>query len=78
MAGSLKSLAGAAFSTADVIAARHAVIPPEQLVLDRYVFLPHIRSGIAAARLSRGVDRTARPSISRCLSSTIGASCLRR
>jgi hypothetical protein len=49
MGGTLKSLAGPAFSASDVIAARQPVIPPEQLVLDRYVFLPHVRSGIAAA-----------------------------
>jgi hypothetical protein len=49
MPGSLKSLAGPLFSAADVITAWHEPIPVEQLVLDRYVFLPHVRSGIAAA-----------------------------
>lgn len=48
-AGSLKSLAGAAFSASDLIAARHDAIPVEQTILDRYVFLPCVRSGIAAA-----------------------------
>ena len=33
----------------DVISASHPPIPPEEPVLDRYVFLPHARSGIAAA-----------------------------
>jgi hypothetical protein len=48
MAGSLRSAAGAAFSAADVVAAQHEPIPAEQIVLDRYVFLPHVRTGIAA------------------------------
>jgi hypothetical protein len=51
MAGeTLKSLAGAAFLDVDVIAQHlHRAIPAEELVLDRYVFLPHARTGIAAA-----------------------------
>jgi hypothetical protein len=48
-ANTLKELAGAAFRSIDVISAMHASLRPEQLVLDRYVFLPHARSGIAAA-----------------------------
>lgn len=49
MADTLQSLAGAIFKAADVIAALHAPLNPEQIVLDRYVFLPHARTGIAAA-----------------------------
>src|SRR5260370_5695210 len=49
MAATLKSLAGAAFRENDVMSAMHAPLTPEQLVLDNYVFLPHARSGIAAA-----------------------------
>src|SRR6185437_781030 len=49
MAPTLKSVAGAAFRSADVISAMHAPLTPEQLVLDNYVFLPHARTGIAAA-----------------------------
>ena len=48
MADTLRSLAGARFKVADVIAALHPPLEPEQLVLDRYVFLPHARAGIAA------------------------------
>lgn len=50
MAGSLKALAGAkVFRDADVISALHAPLTPEQVILDRYVFLPYARTGIAAA-----------------------------
>jgi len=49
MADTLKSLAGAAFRVNDVISAMHAPLTPEQIVLERYVFLPHARTGIAAA-----------------------------
>ena len=50
MAGTLRSLAGSAvFKTTDVISALHSPLTPEQIVLDRYVFLPHARTGIAAA-----------------------------
>lgn len=49
MAGSLKALAGAAFRSVDVISALHEPIPAEQTILDRYVLLPHARTGIAAA-----------------------------
>jgi hypothetical protein len=49
MADTLKGLAGAAFRDNDVISAMHAPLTPEQIVLDRYVFLPHARTGIAAA-----------------------------
>lgn len=52
MAGSLRGLAGTAgvrFADADVIAAFHQPLTPEQQVLDRYVFLPYARTGIAAA-----------------------------
>jgi hypothetical protein len=50
MAKTLKDLAGAdIYRTADVISAMHAPLTPEQLILDRYVFLPYARSGIAAA-----------------------------
>ena len=49
MVDTLKSLAGATFKVVDVITALHEPIPAEQLILDRYVFLPHARSGIAAA-----------------------------
>lgn len=49
MAGSLRDLAGARFADLDVIAAFHQPLTPEQQVLDRYVFLPYARTGIAAA-----------------------------
>ena len=50
MAGSLKDLAGdKVFRNADVISALHAPLTPEQIILDRYVFLPYARTGIAAA-----------------------------
>jgi len=49
MAETLKSLAGATFKSADVIATFHSPIAPERAILDRYVFLPHARTGIAAA-----------------------------
>jgi hypothetical protein len=50
MPDTLRSLAGdKIFKTADIITALHAPLTPEQLVLDRYVFLPHARTGIAAA-----------------------------
>ena len=49
MADTLRALAGAAFRTADVISALHKPLAPEERVLDRYVFLPHARAGIAAA-----------------------------
>ena len=59
MADSLRDLAGDAFKDVDVISAFHAPLTPEQLVLDRYVFLPYARTGIAAAlndpvRVGRG------------------------
>ena len=50
MADTLRALAGdKIFKDADVIAALHAPLTPEQIVLDRYVLLPQARSGIAAA-----------------------------
>jgi hypothetical protein len=49
MSGTLQSLAGAAFSVDDVVSQMHTSLEPEQLVLDNYVFLPHARTGIAAA-----------------------------
>src|SRR3954451_2535880 len=49
MADTLKSLAGARFKSFDVVSQLHKRIPTEELVLDRYVFLPLARSGIAAA-----------------------------
>ena len=50
MADTLRSLAGDdASRPSDVISALHAPLTPEELVLDRYVFLPHARTGIAAA-----------------------------
>ncbi|MGW5217972.1 hypothetical protein ACWEQA_08895 [Nocardia sp. NPDC004085] len=49
MADTLESLAGARFRADDVIAALQQPLPPEQIVLDRYVFMPHARTGIAAA-----------------------------
>jgi hypothetical protein len=49
MPATLRSLAGDAFSENDVISAMHAPLQPEQIVLDRYVLLPHARTGIAAA-----------------------------
>ena len=52
MPDTLRSLAGDAFKTIDVISAFHAPLTPEQLVLEQYVFLPYARSGIAAALTS--------------------------
>jgi hypothetical protein len=52
MPDTLKSLAGATFKSFDVIAKLHTEIASEDLVLDRYVFLPLARSGIAAALAS--------------------------
>lgn len=49
MAGTLRFLAGATFHDLDVIATAQPPLTPEQTVLDRYVFLSHARSGIAAA-----------------------------
>ena len=49
MADTLRSLAGDLFKDADVISAQRRAIAPADIVLDRYVFLPHARSGIAAA-----------------------------
>ncbi len=49
MAGTLRGLAADSYSARDVINHFHTPIAPEQAVLDRYVFLPHARSGIAAA-----------------------------
>ena len=50
MANTLRSLAGdKIFKTSDVISALHKPLTPEERVLDRYVFLPHARTGIAAA-----------------------------
>jgi hypothetical protein len=49
MADTLRSLAGGKFKTQDVITALHRALQPEELVLDRYVFLPFARTGIAAA-----------------------------
>jgi hypothetical protein len=49
MIDTLKSLAGDKFKLVDVIAALHAPLKPEELVLDRCVFLPHARTGVAAA-----------------------------
>ncbi len=49
MAETLRSLAGDAFRATDVISGFHAPLTPEQVVLERYVFLPHARTGIAAA-----------------------------
>lgn len=49
MADTLRTLAGDRFRDADVISALHPRLTPEQLVLDRYVFLPHARTGVAAA-----------------------------
>lgn len=50
MADTLRSLAGdKVFKTADVITTQHASLKPGDIVLDRYVFMPHTRSGIAAA-----------------------------
>lgn len=53
MAGSLKSLAGATFQPADAILSFHRSISPEEAILDRYVLLPHARTGIAAALSNR-------------------------
>ena len=58
MADTLRALAGAAFRTADVISALHKPLAPEERVLDRYVFLPHARAGIAAALDSLPEGRT--------------------
>lgn len=50
MANTLKGLAGdKIFRTADVISALHAPLTPEEIILDRHVFLPFARTGIAAA-----------------------------
>ncbi len=49
MADTLRSLAGDRFLASDVIAGLHPPLTPEELVLDRYVFLPHARTGVAAA-----------------------------
>src|SRR4051812_47452019 len=49
MADTLRSLAGDRFKAVDVISALHAALTPEEIVLDRYVFMPHARTGIAAA-----------------------------
>ena len=49
MAGTLASSAGTAFYNRDVVAAFREPIAPETAVLNSYVFLPHARSGIAAA-----------------------------
>ena len=50
MADTLQSLAGPAiFRNADVISALRAPLIPEEVILDRYVFLPYARTGIAAA-----------------------------
>lgn len=50
MADTLRSLAGdKVYKVADVITALHAPLKPEERVLDRYVFVPHVRTGIAAA-----------------------------
>jgi hypothetical protein len=50
MGNTLQSLAGdTIFRTTDVLSALHAPLTPEQIVLDRYVFLPYARTGIAAA-----------------------------
>ncbi|MGI8457660.1 MAG: hypothetical protein ACR2LI_06075 [Propionibacteriaceae bacterium] len=49
MVDSLRSLAGTAFRTVDVIDAFRPVIKAEDAVLATYTFLPHARSGISAA-----------------------------
>src|SRR5829696_5145330 len=50
MAATLRSLAGEQmFNVADVISTLHNPLPAGEVVLDRYVFLPHARTGIAAA-----------------------------
>ncbi len=49
MADTLRSLAGDRFYDRDIVRSFHVPIEPEQQVLDRYVFVPHVRSGIAAA-----------------------------
>jgi hypothetical protein len=49
MPNTLKALAGDSFRTTDIAAALHAKLLPDQIVLDRYVFLPFARTGIAAA-----------------------------
>lgn len=49
MAATLKALAGDRFKPFDVVTAMHATVKPMDVVLDRYVFLPHARFGIAAA-----------------------------
>jgi hypothetical protein len=49
MAGTLASMAGAAFYDHDVVTRFRQPIAAETAVLDSYVFLPHARSGIAAA-----------------------------
>ena len=77
MADTLRSLAGdKIFKPADVITALHTPLTPEELVLDRYVFLPHARTGIAAA-LDTPFDVDAAGARQRrtcaCRSSTIAA-----
>lgn len=50
MADTLRSLAGdTVFRQRDVLDAIHAAVPPEEVILKRYVFLPYARTGIAAA-----------------------------
>ncbi len=49
MPDTLRSLAGDLFRDADVITSFAKPLAPEELVLERYVFLPHSRTGIAAA-----------------------------
>jgi hypothetical protein len=49
MADTLRGHAGALFQDTDVVSGFRAPIDPETAVLDRYVFMPHARSGIAAA-----------------------------
>ncbi|MEO5819722.1 MAG: hypothetical protein ABIT71_04400 [Vicinamibacteraceae bacterium] len=49
MADTLRSLAGDRFKNVDIITEQQRALTPEQVVLDRYVFMPHARSGIAAA-----------------------------
>jgi hypothetical protein len=49
MDDTLRSLAGERFKASDVISALHKPLTPEERVLDRYVFLPYARAGIAAA-----------------------------
>lgn len=49
MVDTLRSLAGDTFKTMDVIASFVPPLTPKDLVLESYVFMPHARSGIAAA-----------------------------